>query len=105
MRYREFNKTKTHDFDGFMYPIVSMRWILDVEGRFHTFACPVNLKFRYMKNVQRLGAKDWWNFVTKNYLSAEKRMMSWEDIVKKSKEEYAPSVERERLAQEYRSLK
>ena len=35
-----------------------------MEGCFYTYACPAKLKFSYAQNLLRLGAKDWWNFVT-----------------------------------------
>lgn len=77
MPYQEFNKIKPLDFDGLRDPIAAMRWISDVEGCFYTCAIPTNLRFRYAQNLFRHGAKDWWNFVTKDFTPAEKHAVTW----------------------------
>lgn len=59
MPYQEFNKIKPPEFDGVRDPILAMKWMSYVEGFFYTCACPKNLKFRYTKNLLRLGEKDW----------------------------------------------
>ena len=105
MPYREFNNTKPPEFNSVRDTIVSMRWISDVEGCFYTSACSANLKFRYMQNLLSLGAKDWCNFFTKNYSAVEKSAVTWEQFVEKFMADYVPPTKRERLTQEYLSLK
>lgn len=105
MTYSEFSNTKPLEFDGIKDPIVDKRWISHVEGCFYTCACPVNLKFRYTHNLLRLGAKDRWNFFTKNNSPTKKRAVSWEQFLERFKADYVPPVERERFAQQYLSLK
>ena len=85
MPCREFNNTKLPEFDSVRDPIVCMRWISDVDGCFYTCASSKNLKFRYAQNLLRLGVKDWWDFVTKNYSPSEKSMVTWEKFVEKFK--------------------
>lgn len=72
-----------------------MRWISVVEVCFYTCAYLEKLKFRYAQNLLCHGAKDWWNFVTKDYSPAEKCVVSREQFVEKFREEYVPLVERE----------
>lgn len=103
--YPKFNNTKPPDFDGFMEPIVFMRWISDVEGCFYTCTYPANLKFIYAQNPLCLGEKGWCNFVTKNYSPVERNTVTWEQYVEKFREEYVVLVERDQPAQEHLALK
>ena len=103
--YHEFNNTKPLEFDSVRDPIVSTRRVSNVEGRFYIFAFSANLKFRYVQNLLCHGAKDRWNFVTKDYSPTEKRALTWEQFVETFKEEYPMLVEREGLAHEFLLLK
>lgn len=76
--YRESNNTKPPEFEGARDPIMEMRYILDVEGCFYTCACPINIKFRYAKNLFQHGVKNWWNFFMKDYSPVEKSVVAWE---------------------------
>ena len=60
-----------------------------------------------MLNLLRLGAKDWWKFVTANYSLVEHIVVTWEIFTKMFRDDFVPMVERqrERLAQEFLSLK
>ena len=82
-----------------------MRWISDIEGCFYTCSCPQHLRVRFALNQLRLGAKDWWKFVTASYSTAELTVVTWERFTVMFRDEYVPQVERERLAQEYLTLK
>ncbi|XP_042757760.2 uncharacterized protein LOC122197614 isoform X2 [Lactuca sativa] len=82
-----------------------MRWISDIEGCFYTCSCPEHLRVRFALNQLRLGAKDWWKFVTTHYSSEELAAMTWERFTAMFRDEYVPPVERERLAQEFLTLK
>lgn len=57
------------------------------------------------QNLLCMGVKVYWNFVTKNYSPNEKNAVTWEQFVEKFRAEYVPQVEKDRLIQEYLSLK
>ena len=38
-QYQDFNNTKPLTFDGVQDPIITMRWLSDVEGCFFTCSC------------------------------------------------------------------
>ena len=105
MLFREFSNTKPPEFDGTQDPIAAMRWIADIEGCFYTCSCPEHLRVRFALNQLRLGAKDWWKFVTANFTLAETAAVTWEGFTTMFREEYVPPVERERLVQEFLTLK
>ena len=67
----EFSNTKPPEFDGTQDPIAAMRWIADIEGCFYTCSCPEHLRVQFALNQLRLGAKDWWKFVTASFTLAE----------------------------------
>ncbi|KAL7584909.1 uncharacterized protein LOC128127083 [Lactuca sativa] len=103
--FREFSNTKPPEFDGTQDPIAAMRWIADIEGCFYTCSCPEHLRVRFALNQLRLGAKDWWKFVTANFTLAETAAVTWEGFTTMFRDEYVPPVERERLVQEFLALK
>ena len=103
--FREFSNTKPPEFDGTQDPVAAMRWISDIEGCFFTCSSPEHLKVRFALNQLRLGTKDWWKFVTAHYSPAELSAVTWERFTTMFRDEYVPQVERERLAQEFLTLK
>ena len=56
-------------------------------------------------NQLRLGAKDWWKFVMANFTLEEISAVTWEKFTTMFRDEYVPPVERERLVQEFLTLK
>ena len=73
-----------------------MRWISDIEGFFYTYSCPQHLRVRFSLNQLRLGAKDWWKFVTTDFTTVELTTVTWERFTVMFRDEYVPPVERER---------
>ena len=105
MLYRLFSNTKPLKFDGTQDLIAAMRWISDIEGCFYTCSIPEHLRVRFALNQLRLGAKDWWKFVTTSFTVAEILEVTWERFTTMFRDEYVPPIERERLAQEFLSIK
>jgi len=103
--FREFSNTNPPEFDGTHNLIVAMRWISDIAGCFYTCSCPDHLRVWFALNHLRLGAKDWWKFVTASFTPTDHAVVTYERFVHMFRYEYVPPVERERLAQEFMSLK
>ena len=81
-----------------------MRWISDIEGCFFTCSSPEHLRVRFALNQLRLGAKDWWKFVTTSFTLAEISEVTWERFTTIFRDEYVPPLEKERLAHEFLTL-
>ena len=81
MLFREFSNTKPPEFDGTQDLVVAMRWIYDIEGCFYTCSCPDHLRVRFALNQLRLGAKDWWKFMTVGFTSTNHVAVTWERFV------------------------
>ena len=94
MLFREFSNTKPPKLDGTQDPITAMRWVSDIEGCFYTCSCLKHLRVRFALNQLRLGAKDWWKFVTTHYSSAELAAVTRERFTAMFHDEYIPPVER-----------
>lgn len=82
-----------------------MRWFSDMEGYFFTWSCPEDQKVRCALNLLHFGAKDWWKLVTSSYSPFEMTIVNWGKFTKIFCAEYMPLVVRERLTQEYLSLR
>lgn len=50
-QYRDFSACSPPEFKGDMNPIISMRWISDMECAFLTSGCPDNMKVRFSVNL------------------------------------------------------
>ena len=82
-----------------------MRWISDVEGCFFTCSCPTDQKVKCGFNLLRSGAKDWWRLATGDYTDDQRAVVTWEQFRDMFCARYIPRVERERLTQEFLSLR
>ncbi|KAL4555553.1 hypothetical protein LXL04_038175 [Taraxacum kok-saghyz] len=100
-QYRDFNACSPPEFKGDTNPIISMRWISDVEGAFITSGCPDDLKVRFAVNLLRGGAKDWSAIAL---TVAERTTLTWQEFVTRFRAEYVPRVEVERLEREFLAL-
>ncbi|KAI3672891.1 hypothetical protein L6452_38991 [Arctium lappa] len=100
-QYRDLSACSPPEFKGDSKPIVSMRWISDMECAFLTSGCPENLKVRFAVNLLRDGAKDW---CATALTLAERTTLTWEEFVIRFRAEYVPPVEMERIAKEFLEL-
>ena len=76
-----------------------------MEGFFFTCLCTKDQKVRCALDLLHLWAKDRWKLVVGAYSLAEKVAVTWDQFLEVFHIEYVPPVEREKLAQEYMSLK
>nr|GEZ06769.1 putative reverse transcriptase domain-containing protein [Tanacetum cinerariifolium] len=58
--YRDFTACDVQKFDGVLDPIASTRWLVVVEGAFHTSNCKEKNKVNFASNFLRGSAKMWW---------------------------------------------
>ncbi|KAJ9551995.1 hypothetical protein OSB04_016040 [Centaurea solstitialis] len=93
--YKDFMTCKPPFFEEQKDPVACYRWYSAVEGAFRTSGCPAGSKVLFAVNLLRNAAKDWWDLIT---------ALTWEEFKVMFDEEFAPSIERERIAAEFLNL-
>ena len=101
---RDFKACQPPFFEGKKDPLISMRWISEVEGAFRTSLCPEESKVPLAANLLRGAAKDWWGLTIRILTEAEIASMNWEEFKTMFRRQYVPAVEVERITKEFLSL-
>ena len=86
--YRDFSACQPPVFEGLRDPLVSQRWVAEVEGAFRTSFCPDESRVRFAVNLLRGAAKDWWELVTQQLTEAEVTTMTWDVFLTRFRDEY-----------------
>ncbi|KAJ9543217.1 hypothetical protein OSB04_022924 [Centaurea solstitialis] len=102
--YKDFMTCKPSFFEGQKDPVSCYRWYSAVEGAFRTSGCPAGSKVLFAVNLLRNAAKDWWDLVLKRLSEAQITALTWEEFKVMFDEEFASSIERERIAAEFLNL-
>ncbi|KAJ9544814.1 hypothetical protein OSB04_024521 [Centaurea solstitialis] len=84
--FKDFMACQPPFFEGKKDPVACYRWYSAVEGRF------------------ALVGKDWWDLVLKKYTEAQITALTWEEFRALFDEEFAPRIEKERIAAEFLKL-
>jgi len=74
--YKNFSICRPPEYDGNSDPMVSTRWISEIEGSFRITKCPQELKTMYGASMLRGSAKEWWDDLIQ--VKGEDVMMSME---------------------------
>ncbi|KAJ9539429.1 hypothetical protein OSB04_032162 [Centaurea solstitialis] len=82
-------------------PIISARWISEIEGAFLTSFCPADVKVRFAVNLLRGLVKNWWNVVNGSRTLEQIGALTWEEFTGMFRAEFAPQIEVERLTIEF----
>ncbi|GKF49097.1 hypothetical protein Tco_0142348, partial [Tanacetum coccineum] len=61
-------------------PFICHRWIQDVEGTFDTSKCPDILQVKFIFNLLRGRAKEWWNYTLAAKGPDVARNLSWNEF-------------------------
>ncbi|KAJ9542165.1 LOW QUALITY PROTEIN: hypothetical protein OSB04_028671 [Centaurea solstitialis] len=91
-------------FEGQKDPVACYRWYSAVEGAFRISGCPAGSKVLFAVNLLRNAAKDWWDLILKRFSEAQITALAWEEFKTMFDEEFAPSIEKERIAAEFLNL-
>ncbi|KAJ9541142.1 hypothetical protein OSB04_027648 [Centaurea solstitialis] len=102
--YKDFMACKPPFFEGQKDPVACYRWYSAVEGAFRTSGCPASSKVLFAVNLLRNAAKDWWDLILRRFSEAQITALTWEEFKVMFDEEFAPSIERERIAAEFLNL-
>ncbi|KAJ9551973.1 hypothetical protein OSB04_016018 [Centaurea solstitialis] len=101
---QRFYDVQTAVLRGAEGPVACYRWYSAVEGAFRTSGSPADSKVLFAVNLLRNAAKDWWDLVLKRLSEAQITTLTWEEFKVMFDEEFAPSIERERIAAEFLNL-
>ena len=85
-------------------PIVSRRWVADIENIQHTISCPDAAKVGFASCMLRDKARDWWGKVTSQVGAAGVAEMTWAEFVRRFDLEFAPPIKVQRLVREFDDL-
>ncbi|KAJ9539506.1 LOW QUALITY PROTEIN: hypothetical protein OSB04_032239 [Centaurea solstitialis] len=103
--FKDFMACQPPNFLGEKDPVISSRWVSEVEGAFLTSFSPAEVKVRFAANLLRKAAKDWWNVVYSSRTPEQVEAMTWEEFKGLFKAEFEPQVEIERLTNEFLYMK
>ncbi|GJS25161.1 putative reverse transcriptase domain-containing protein [Tanacetum coccineum] len=78
--YSDFSACNPPSYSGESNPFLCHRWIQDVEGTFDTSKCPDNLRVKFIANLLRVRAKEWWNYTLVAKGPDVARNMSWNEF-------------------------
>ncbi|KAJ9538673.1 hypothetical protein OSB04_031406 [Centaurea solstitialis] len=102
--FKDFMACHPPFFEGKKDPVACYRWYSAVEGAFRTCGCPDGSKVLFAVNLLRGAGKDWWDLVLKKYTEAQITALTWEEFRAMFDEEFAPRIEKERIAAEFLKL-
>lgn len=86
-------------------PLVSIRWIANVESALLAKFCQTVAKVRFASCLLIDGAMDWWHDFVRDVEPYALKSMMWEDFVTRFKREFVPTIEVQQLAREYLTFK
>ncbi|KAJ9544397.1 hypothetical protein OSB04_024104 [Centaurea solstitialis] len=99
--YKDFSACQPPKFEGEKDPIISSRWVSEVEGVFLTSFCFTEVKGRFATNLFRGPAKDWWNVVNNSRKPEQIGDLMWEEFTEMFKAEFVPQIEVQRLTTKF----
>ena len=102
--FREFKACGAPEFSGVRDPIVSRRWVADIENAQRTSSCPEEAKVGFASCMLRDRARDWWGEITSQVGAAGVADMSWAEFVRRFDQEFAPPIEVQRMVREFHDL-
>ncbi|XP_071741168.1 uncharacterized protein [Rutidosis leptorrhynchoides] len=102
--YKLFTACKPLIFNGELYPILSTRWLDEIEETFVLCECPKNLKVLYANHQLKSRGLEWWKLMMTLHGSEKARNFPWEVFRKMFMDKFAPEAEMEHLRLEFMSI-
>ncbi|GKE47708.1 reverse transcriptase domain-containing protein, partial [Tanacetum coccineum] len=84
-------------------PFICHRWIQDVEGTFDTSKCPDILQVKFIFNLLRGRAKEWWNYTLAAKGPDVSRDMSWNEFKELFLQKFSPHAKLKNIRKDFLS--
>lgn len=102
--YKNFSNCKPSEFEGETNPIISLRWLSEVEGAFLLHECPQRLKVIFTEHLLRKRGKDWWDLIVKARGYQEAAKIPWDSFKEMFLEKYAPYAEIAKIREKFLTI-
>ena len=99
--YKNFTVCNPPTFDGTPDPIISARWLSEIEGAFRTSRCPFEFRTIYGTSMFRGIAKRWWDGLVVTRGEEKMLQVGWKEFRDMFLEKFAPEAETARLREEF----
>lgn len=99
--YKDFSACKPNRILGATNPIVSQRWITEMEGVLDTSHCAPKDKVVYVSNSLRGRAREWWEVLKKERGHVGIMKMTWEEFKVIFLKHFCPQASVERIADDF----
>ena len=104
-KFKTFLDCKPIEFKGSSDPVVSIRWLREMEVVFESCDCPESKKVLFASRMLKGDALDWWD-TRREALGVEfVANMTWESFKELYKKEYCTTRDQRLLEQEFLTLK
>ncbi|XP_071689207.1 uncharacterized protein [Rutidosis leptorrhynchoides] len=102
--FKNFANCHPPEFHGKVDPIVSQRWIDEIEETFMLCECPEHLKEIYAAHQMKGSCYEWWNFIVKSHGRNVATSFPWEKFREMFMDQFAPPAKVSRLKSEFMNI-
>ncbi|KAD3069175.1 hypothetical protein E3N88_37055 [Mikania micrantha] len=99
--YKEFVACKPTEFKGEVDPLLSQRWIADMESTFETCHCDPSDEVMFAGNQLKERAKDWWELLRKEKGRDGIKDLTWGAFKELFLKRFCPQVAIDRITEEF----
>ncbi|KAD2804639.1 hypothetical protein E3N88_38016 [Mikania micrantha] len=99
--YKDFVACKPAEFKGEVDPLLSQRWIADMEGTFETCHCDATDEVVFAGNQLRERAKDWWELLRKEKGREGVKSLTWAEFKELFLKRFCPQAAIDRITEEF----
>ncbi|KAJ9556932.1 hypothetical protein OSB04_011546 [Centaurea solstitialis] len=103
--YKAFVACKPPTYKGERDPVLSLRWIKEIEMVFETCRCAAEDKVVYARSMLKADALHWGNVETGGRGTEAVRTMSWKSFVAKFRSQFCPLAATKKMEEEFLQLK
>ncbi|KAD4179563.1 hypothetical protein E3N88_28154 [Mikania micrantha] len=99
--YKEFVACKPTEFKGEVDPLLSQRWITDMESTFETCHCDPSDEVMFAGNQLKERAKDWWELLRKEKGRDGIKDLTWGAFKELFLKRFCPQAAIDRITEEF----
>ncbi|KAD1449638.1 hypothetical protein E3N88_42813 [Mikania micrantha] len=99
--YKEFVACKPTEFKGEVDPLLSQRWITDMESTFETCHCDLSDEVMFAGNQLKERAKDWWELLRKEKGRDGIKDLTWGAFKELFLKRFCPQAAIDKITEEF----